>query len=105
MHSKLTRCFFFFFSDGDLGGGFSGYGYITKRAEKQRSNLLTSDQTDADLSQAQQKSGYLKGLANDVRPRPYQLKRTYWLIVEIYGQIYFIYCISFLKNFNKLYIL
>lgn len=61
------RCFF---SGGDLGGEFSGYGYITRRAEMQRSDLLTDDQTDADLSQAQQKSGYLKGLANDVRSDP-----------------------------------
>lgn len=35
----------------------------------QRSDL-TYDQTEADLSQAQQKSGCLKGLANDVRPDP-----------------------------------
>lgn len=56
------------FSGGDLGGEFSGYGYLTRHVEKQRSELLTRDQTDADLSQAQQKFGYLKGLANDVRP-------------------------------------
>lgn len=61
MHSKPMRCFFF------SGGEFSRYGYTT---EKQRSDLLTHDQTDADLSQAQQKFGYLKGLANDVRPDP-----------------------------------
>lgn len=38
----------------------SGYGYTTKRAKKQRSDLLTFDQTDADLRQAQQEFGYLK---------------------------------------------
>lgn len=40
------------------------------RRSSKRSDLLTYDQTDADLSQAQQKSGYLKELANDVRPDP-----------------------------------
>ncbi len=43
---------------------------IAKRAKKQRSELSTYDQTDADLSQAQQKFGYLKELANDVRLDP-----------------------------------
>lgn len=61
MHSKPVRCFI-------SGGEFSGY--ITRHAEKQRSNFLTDDQTDADLSQAQQKFGHLNGLANDVRPNP-----------------------------------
>ena len=51
-----------------LGGELSGYDYIATHAEEQRSDLLTYDQTDCELSQAQQKSGHLKGLANDVRP-------------------------------------
>lgn len=61
MHSKPMKCFF-------LGGELSGYDYITTHAEDQRSDLLTYVQTDCELSQAQQKSGHLKGLANDVRP-------------------------------------
>lgn len=65
MHSKPMRCLF---SGGDFGGEFSEYGYIKRRAENQRGDLLTDDQTDAELSQAQQPFGYLKGLANDVRP-------------------------------------
>lgn len=82
----------------------SGYGYTTKRAKKQRSDLLTFDQTDADLRQAQQEFGYLKRTSQWCKTGPYQLNRTYWLILEIYGQNYFIYCISFFY-FNKLYIL
>lgn len=39
----------FSFSGGDLGGEFSGYGCITRHAGKQRSDLLTYDQTEADL--------------------------------------------------------
>lgn len=65
IHSKPMRCFIFSF-----WWRVCGYCYITKHAEKQRSDLLTYDQTDADLSQAQHKSEYLKGLANDVIPSP-----------------------------------
>lgn len=70
LHSDTfqTHDMFFVFLVEIIGGEFDGHGGITRRAEKQRSDLLTYDQTDADLSRAQQKSGYLKGLANDVRP-------------------------------------
>lgn len=64
LHSDAFHTHDMFF----LGGELSGYDYITTHAEEQRSDLLTYDQTDCELSQAQQKSGHLKGLANDVRP-------------------------------------
>lgn len=86
------------------GGEFSGHGYTTRRAEEQRSDLLTYDQTDADLSQAQQKSGYLKGLANDVRPTLPTEKDLLTNSRDLWPN-YFIYCISFFYYFNKLYIL
>lgn len=63
MHSKPMNLFF-------PGGECSRCCYITRRAEKQRNDLLTDDQTDADLSPAQQEFGHLKGLANDVKPNP-----------------------------------
>lgn len=69
IHSKPMRCFIFSFWWRSWWR-VCGYGYITKHTEKQRSDLLTYDQTDADLSQAQHKSEYLKGLANDVIPKP-----------------------------------
>lgn len=43
---------------GDFGGEFSKYGYITRLAEKRFVEEMLTD----DLSQAQQKFGYLKGL-------------------------------------------
>lgn len=67
---QTHEVFLFFSLVEDFGGEYSRYGNITRRAEKQRSNLWTDDQTDADLSQAQRKFGYLKGLANDERPDP-----------------------------------
>lgn len=54
----------------DFGGDFSKCGYVTRYVEKQSSDLLTDEQTDADLSKAQQKFRHLKGLVNDVRLNP-----------------------------------
>lgn len=65
MHSNPMRCFLAVLLD--FGGDFS---YMTRYGEKQRSDLLTDEQTDADHSQAQQTIRYLKGLVSDVRLNP-----------------------------------
>lgn len=96
MHSKPMKCFF-------LGGELSGYDYITTHAEEQRSDLLTYVQTDCELSQAQQKSGHLKGLANDVRPTlPTQkdlLTNSRDLWPKLFYLLYFLFFFLFLSSY------
>lgn len=68
MHSNPMRCFLAVLLD--FGGDFSKCGNVTRYEEKQSSDLLTDEQTDADLSKAQQKFRHPKGLVNDVRLNP-----------------------------------